>query len=68
MNRSRSLFSIEVGLATSLPSIRPIRTPAMGPLKGMFEICRAAEAPSRAATSESCCPSTESTVAMSCVS
>ena len=58
-----SLFSwsATAGLQTKAPSTRPIRTPAIGPLKGMFEISRAADAASIAATSESFSSSTERT-------
>ena len=67
---SRSLFAIssKVGLAMSLPSMRPTRTPAMGPAQGMSLMCSAVLAPMRARTSAGYTLSKLSTVAMICVS
>ena len=63
MKRLKSLFSRTSadGFTTNLPSTLPMRTLAIGPLKGIFEIVRAAEAPSKAATTESFSLSAEST-------
>ena len=57
-----SLFSKSTGLQTSFPSILPILTPAIGPLNGMSDMVRAAEAPSIAAISEPFSGSKDSTV------
>ena len=48
--------------------MRPTRTAAIGPRNGMSETCSAAEAPISARTSGSFSLSSESTVAMTCVS
>ncbi len=55
---------LPVGLQTHWPWTLPTRTPAMGPWKGMSEICRAAEAPQMARTSGSFSWSADRTVAM----
>jgi hypothetical protein len=57
-----------VGLITHWPSIRPIRTPTSGPLKGISETCRATEAPNIATTSGSFSRSADNTVAITWVS
>ena len=67
-SRSASARWASVGLATNSPFTRPTRTPAMGPLNGMSEMCSAAEAPVSASTSVSFSWSKEMTVAMICVS
>ena len=52
----------KVGFNTRLPLMQPIRTAAIGPLKGKVEIAKAAEAPITARTSGSFSWSVERTV------
>ncbi len=68
--RCSSLRSIvsRSGLTTSWPLTRPIFTPATGPLKGMFDTARAADAAVIPITSEEPVLSAERTEAMTCVS
>ena len=51
MSMSARVFSLKVGLITSLPSIRATRTSEIGPPKGMSDTARAAEAASPASAS-----------------
>ena len=57
-----------MGLATKLPSTLPTLTVDIGPLKGMSDIVRAAEAPMPARTSAIFCPSLDIAVIITCVS
>jgi len=68
--RSRSDWArwAAVGLASSFPSTRPTRIPAIGPLKGMSETISAAEAAVIPWTSPSFSGSEEMTPAMTWVS
>ena len=59
-----SCCSWNVGLATSLPSMKPMRVAEMGPPKGMSEMERAADAPMIARCCGSCSWSAESVVMM----
>ena len=60
---SDSESSLLVGFTMKRPSTLPTRIPAMGPSKGMSDMCRAADAPVMARTSGSISGSTERTVA-----
>jgi hypothetical protein len=57
-----------VGLMISSPPMRPTRTAAMGPAKGISEISTAVEAPIMARVSGSFSLSMERTVAMTWIS
>ena len=61
---SLSVCSSRVGLILKSPFMRPTRTQAIGPAKGVLDISRAAEAPVTAKMSGSFSLSTESTVAI----
>ena len=65
---SESSICDRVGLMTNSPSIRPTRTVAIGPLKGISEIINAADAPKPASVSAIFSPSLDNTVIMTCVS
>ncbi len=52
-----------IGFTTSCPPMRPMRTPAIGPLNGMSETSSAADAPMSAGMSASFSLSNDSTVA-----
>ena len=68
MSMSDFSRSENVGLATNSPSIRPIRTPAIGPPHTRSEACSAADAPVIASTSVGFSLSNDTTLAMICVS
>ena len=67
-SRSERARSANVGFTTSLPSMRPTRTPAYGPAHGMSDRCSAIEAPVIASTSDAFSRSVETTIAITCVS
>jgi len=51
ISRSSDSISEIIGLMISLPSLRPTRTSEMGPLNGMSDTARAAEAANAARAS-----------------
>ena len=59
---------MRVGFVTNLPSTLPTLTVAIGPLKGISETVRAADAPTPANTSAIFSPSLDIAVIMTCVS
>ena len=63
-----SQFCCSVGLTTSSPSIRPMRTAPTGPKNGSGEIMSAADAPLMQRMSCGVTMSAESTVQMTCTS